>query len=436
MNKNNNDTDLKSSSGKIPKFTFFDLNHWQEIWITITHNKSRSFLTAFGVFWGMFMLVVMVGAGVALQRGMSSHIEGFATNSCFVWTELTSEPYKGLKKGRHWNMENQDIPVLLSKIPEIQYLAPVLFGGGGSNNVTRNDKAGSFGVKGNYPAYNMIDASIMVKGRYINDIDIVEKRKVCVIGERVCEVLFPKDEDPIGKNIQVNGIYFQVIGVTRHTSNVNIGGNAEETVVLPFSTMQQAFNQGNIIHFMAVTAKPGIKVKIIQDKIRDVLNAQHMISPTDKKAVGGMNIEDQFTMFLYLGIGIASLIWFVGLGTLLAGGVGVSNIMLVTVRERTKEIGIRRALGATPRNIITQILTESIVLTLIAGVAGLMFGVGILSITGIALSHSDQFFKDPQISFSVAMISLFILVIIGALAGFIPANRAMNIKPIEAIREE
>jgi putative ABC transport system permease protein len=384
----------------------------------------------------MFMLVVMVGAGVALQRGMSSHIEGFATNSCFVWTELTSEPYKGLKKGRHWNMENQDIPVLLSKIPEIQYLAPVLFGGGGSNNVTRNDKAGSFGVKGNYPAYNMIDASIMVKGRYINDIDIVEKRKVCVIGERVCEVLFPKDEDPIGKNIQVNGIYFQVIGVTRHTSNVNIGGNAEETVVLPFSTMQQAFNQGNIIHFMAVTAKPGIKVKIIQDKIRDVLNAQHMISPTDKKAVGGMNIEDQFTMFLYLGIGIASLIWFVGLGTLLAGGVGVSNIMLVTVRERTKETGIRRALGATPRNIITQILTESIVLTLIAGVAGLMFGVGILSITGIALSHSDQFFKDPQISFSVAMISLFILVIIGALAGFIPANRAMNIKPIEAIREE
>jgi putative ABC transport system permease protein len=302
--------------------------------------------------------------------------------------------------------------------------------------VTRNDKAGSFGVKGNYPAYNMIDASIMVKGRYINDIDIVEKRKVCVIGERVCEVLFPKDEDPIGKNIQVNGIYFQVIGVTRHTSNVNIGGNAEETVVLPFSTMQQAFNQGNIIHFMAVTAKPGIKVKIIQDKIRDVLNAQHMISPTDKKAVGGMNIEDQFTMFLYLRIGIASLIWFVGLGTLLAGGVGVSNIMLVTVRERTKEIGIRRALGATPRNIITQILTESIVLTLIAGVAGLMFGVGILSITGIALSHSDQFFKDPQISFSVAMISLFILVIIGALAGFIPANRAMNIKPIEAIREE
>jgi len=414
----------------------FDLDRWQEIWLTITHNKLRSFLTAFGVFWGMFMLVVMVGAGVALQRGMSSQIEGFATNSCFVWEQQTSEPYKGFKKGRNWNLENSDIPLLINKIPEIQYLAPVLFGGGGTNNVTRNDKAGSYGVKGNYPSYNLIDESKMVYGRYINDIDIVEMRKVCVIGERVYQVLFPKDEDPIGKSIQVNGIYFQVVGVARHTSDVNIGGNAEESVVLPFSTMQQAFNQGNKVHFMAVTAKPGIKVKVIEDKIQEVLKAKHNIAPNDKKAIGGFNIEDQFNMFLYLGIGIAVLIWVVGLGTLFAGAIGVSNIMLVTVRERTREIGIRRALGATPRNIIAQILSESIILTLIAGIAGLMVGVGLLSLVGMALSHGDQFFKDPQISFSVAIAAFFILLIIGTLAGFIPANRAMNIKPIEAIREE
>jgi putative ABC transport system permease protein len=414
----------------------FDLDRWQEIWLTITHNKLRSFLTAFGVFWGMFMLVVMVGAGVALQRGMSSQIEGFATNSCFVWAEQTSEPYKGLKKGRNWNLENSDIPLLINKIPEIQYLAPVLFGGGGTNNVTRNDKAGSYGVKGNYPSYNLIDESKMVYGRYINDIDIVEMRKVCVIGERVYQVLFPKDEDPIGKSIQVNGIYFQVVGVARHTSDINIGGNAEESVVLPFSTMQQAFNQGNKVHFMAITAQPGIKVKVIEDKIHEVLSAKHNISPKDKKAIGGFNIEDQFNMFLYLGIGIAVLIWVVGLGTLFAGAIGVSNIMLVTVRERTREIGIRRALGATPRNIIAQILSESIILTLIAGIAGLMVGVGLLSLVGMALSHGDQFFKDPQISFSVAIAAFFILLIIGTLAGFIPANRAMNIKPIEAIREE
>ena len=415
----------------------FDLDRWQEIWFTITHNKSRSVLTAFGVFWGMFMLVVMVGAGVALQRGMSSQIEGFATNSCFVYADQTSEPYKGFKKGRTWNMENEDIPLILNKVPEIQYLAPVLFGGGGStNNVTRNDKAGSYSIKGSYPSYNEIDASKMVYGRYINDIDIVEKRKVCVIGERVYEVLFPKDENPLGKNIKVNGIYFQVVGVARHTSSINIGGNAEESIILPFSTMQQAFNQGKIIHFMAITTKPGVKVKVVEDKVHKVLADKHSISPLDKKAVGGFNIEDEFNMFLYLGIGIATLIWVVGLGTLFAGAVGVSNIMLVTVRERTKEIGIRRALGATPHDIIVQILSESIVLTLIAGIAGLMFGVGVLSLVGMALSHGDQFFKDPQISFSVAIGAMFILLIIGTLAGFIPANRAMNIKPIEAIREE
>jgi len=200
--------------------------------------------------------------------------------------------------------------------------------------------------------------------------------------------------------------------------------------------MQQAFNQGNKVHFMAVTAKPGIKVKVIEDRIHEVLKEKHNISPEDKKAVGGFNIEDQFNMFLYLGIGIAALIWIVGLGTLFAGAIGVSNIMLVTVKERTKEIGIRRALGATPRDIIRQILSESIVLTLIAGVTGLMFGVGLLSAVGVALSHGDQFFKDPQISFTVALAALFILLVIGTLAGFIPANRAMNIKPIEAIREE
>ncbi|OIP83400.1 MAG: ABC transporter ATP-binding protein [Porphyromonadaceae bacterium CG2_30_38_12] len=415
---------------------FFDLDRWQEIWATITHNKSRSILTAFGVFWGMFMLVAMVGAGAALKQGMNSQIEGFATNSCFVWSEQTSEPYQGFKKGRNWNIQNDDLPVLINNIPEIQYLAPVLFGNSGTNNVTRNDKAGSFSVKGNYPAYNKIDESKLIYGRYINDIDIAEQRKVCVIGERVYEVLFPTKENPIGKNIQVNGIYFQVIGVAQHLSTINIGGEAKETVILPFSTMQQAFNQGNNVHFLAVTALPGIQVSVIEEKIQKILKTRNNIAPTDKTAVGGMNIEDQFTMFLYLGIGIASLIWFVGAGTLIAGGIGISNIMLVTVRERTKEIGIRRALGATPNNIISQIMTESIVLTLLAGLAGLMVGVGLLYMVGVALSQGDQFFKDPQISFSVAMLSFFILLIIGTLAGFLPAKRAMNIKPIEAIREE
>jgi len=434
QNGNINNTNSKSLFRGLE--VLLDLNRWQEIWFTITHNKSRSFLTAFGVFWGMFMLVVMVGAGVALQRGMSANVEGFATNSCFFWTDKTSEPFKGFKKDRNWNIVNEDLPILLQKVPEIQYMAPVLFGGQTANNTTRNDKSGTFSIKGNYPSYNKIVESKMIFGRYINDIDMTEKRKVCVIGERVLEVLFDKGENPIGKNIQVNGIYFQVVGVARNKSTVNIGGKGEETIVLPFSTMQQAFNQGNKVHFIASTAQPGVKVKVIQDKITEVLKAQHDIAPTDKAALTAMNIEDQFTMFLYLGLGIGFLIWFVGMGTLIAGGIGVSNIMLVTVRERTKEIGIRRALGATPNNIISQILTESIVLTIIAGMAGLMLGVGLLQLVGFALSTTDQFFKDPQISFTVGVAAFFILLVIGTLAGFIPANRAMSIKPIEAIREE
>jgi putative ABC transport system permease protein len=414
----------------------FDLDRFQEIWITITHNKSRSFLTAFGVFWGMFMLVAMVGAGVALERGITSQIEGFATNSCFVWENRTSEPYKGFRKGRQWEMRNNDITVLQNNVPEIQHIAPIIFGGNSENNVLRDDKAGAFYVKGNYPSYNDIDKQKLIKGRYINTIDIVEKRKVCVIGERVYEVMFPHDEDPLGKNLQVNGIYFTVVGVTRSNSNVNIGGDSQETVILPFTTMQQAYNMGDRVHFLAITAQPGVKVSVVEEKVKTVLKQSHDIAPHDKTAVGGMNLEDQFTMFLYLGIGIASLIWIVGTGTLLAGAVGVSNIMLVTVKERTREIGIRRALGATPVNIVGQILTESVVLTMLAGVSGLMFGVGLLSLVGKVLEQSDGMFKDPQISFSVGVGALIILVVIGALAGFIPANRAMKIKPIEAIREE
>ena len=416
----------------------FDLDRWYEIWITITHNKSRSFLTAFGVFWGMFMLVVMVGAGNGLSKGINSQIEGFASNSAFFQANNTTVPYKGFQKDRSWNMLNSDIPIIEERIPELEYLSPMLFsgGGGGNENVVRNEKSGAYLVKGTYPVYDKIERSIMEYGRYINDIDIAEKRKVCILGTRIYEVLFKTGENPLGKQVKVNGIFFTVIGVARKTSNASIGGNPEETVILPFTSMQQAFNQGNIIHFLAATAKPGVKVRVIQNKIVEILKDIHQISPEDKDAVFNMNIEEQFNMFNNLGVGIALLIWIVGLGTLFAGAVGVSNIMLVTVRERTKEIGIRRALGATPTNIIGQILSESIVLTVLAGIGGIVVGVGVLAAAGIVLSQGDQFFKDPQISFYVGMLALAVLVIIGTFAGFIPAQRAMMIKPIEAISEE
>lgn len=433
---NNDKTKTPPSGGR--GAGMFDLDRWYEIWQAITHNKSRSVLTAFGVFWGMFMLVVMVGAANALKKNMMKEIEGFATNSCFVSNGMTSEPYKGFKKGRSWNIVNADLPVLVNKIPDMQYLSPVLFGGQSSNkNVVRGEKSGSFNSKGVYANYNEIDQSKMMFGRFINEIDVAEQRKVCVIGKRVYEVLFNNGENPIGKNIQLNGIYFQVIGVSGNSSGINIGGRAEETVILPFSTMQKAFNQGNIIHFLAITANPGIKVSIVENAVKDELKRLHNIAPTDKTAVWSLNMEDMFTMFFYLQIGIGILVWIVGLGTLAAGGIGVSNIMLVTVRERTREIGIKRALGATPTNIISQIITESVILTLIAGLAGLMFGVGILQVVSIIFSQStESMLKDPQISFSIAMGSLFVILVIGGLAGLIPARRAVSIKAIEAIREE
>ncbi|MDR1585739.1 MAG: ABC transporter permease [Prevotellaceae bacterium] len=427
---------IASPLGWLKGLFLFDLDWWQEIWITITHNKSRSVLTAFGVFWGMFMLASMVGAGSALENGMMSQIEGFATNSCFVSSGRTSTAYKGFRKGRGWSIVNEDIPVLIKKIPEMQYIAPVLFGGQSDKNVMRGERYGSYSIKGNYPSYNLIDRNKIIYGRYINDIDISEKRKVCVIGKRVYEELFDRGTNPAGHNIRINGIYFQVIGVAQGNSNINIGGSTEETVVLPFTTLQQAFNQGNRVHFLAITAQQGVKVSVVEEKVKAELKQLHNISPTDQTGVWSMNVEDQFTMFLYLSLGVSFLIFFVGLGTLFTGGIGVSNIMLVTVRERTKEIGIRRALGATPRNIITQIMSESIILTMIAGIAGLITGVWLLRVAGIALSSGDQFFKDPQINFTIAAGALFVLIIVGIIAGYLPAKRAMNIKPIEAIREE
>ena len=415
-------------------FKMLDPDWWQEIWITITHNKLRSVLTAFGVFWGMFMLVAMVGAGIALQRGVMGQIDGFATNSCFFSASQTSEPYRGFRKGRTWNIVNEDIAVLQARIPEIEYITPVLFGG--QRDVIRENRQGAYQVKGVSPVYNEIDRSDILLGRFINQIDILEQRKVCLIGIRIRDELFGRNYNPIGYHIQLNGIFFQIVGLVEGNDNASIGGSNNESVILPFSTMQQAFNMGNTIHLIAATAQPSVRGSVLEEKIRQELKARHNISPTDATAVWSMNFEEQFMMFQNLGIGIAVLIWIVGLGTLLAGGIGISNIMLVTVRERTKEIGVRRALGATPRNIITQIMSESIVLTLIAGVAGLMFGVGLLQLVGLALAQGDQFFKDPQINFSIAIGSLVVLTLIGTVAGYLPAKRAMQIKAIEAIREE
>ena len=419
----------------------FDLDKWQEIWQTITRNKVRSIFTAFGVFWGILMLTILLGAGNGLENGMMDSIKGFATNSCFFYTSPTTVPYHGFKKNRNWNMHNSDIKIILANCKEIKYLAPMLFGGGGGeNNTVRGDKAGTFRVRGCYPDYAKVEEQEIIWGRYINDVDVQDVRKVCFIGKNVYEKLFKPGENPLGQVIRSNGIYYSVIGVGAGMSQVQIGGKSDDMVILPFSTMQRAYNQGDIIHFMAATAKDGHDAKLLEAEITNILKTQNNIAPEDEVAVGSFNIGEQFKMFSYLFLGIKILIWIVGIGTLLAGAIGVSNIMLVSVRERTKEIGIRRALGAKPFDIISQIMNESLVLTSIAGFMGLSLGVGILSLVDNIINNmpeeSNIFIKNIIIHFDVALSASFILIMMGLFAGMLPAQRAMKIKAIEALSEE
>lgn len=417
----------------------FDLDNWQEIWATITRNKLRSFLTGFGVFWGIFMLIILIGIGNGFQGGIMKNVSGFASNSCFFWTDVTSEPYKGFRKGRFWSMNRKDITLIRQKAQSVEYISPVLFGNSGDKNVVRGQKSGSYGTRGIYPDHFKIEQQHVLLGRVFNDIDISGNRKVCVIGREVYETLFQPNENPEGQYIRVNGIYFQVIGVIRPKSNVSIGGDVESTVFLPFTTMQTAFNQGDKVYFMACTAKPGYPASVTQEEVTAIIKAAHDISPTDEKAVGSFNIEKQFQIFNNLFLGIDALIWIVGLGALMSGIIGISNIMLVTVRERTREIGVRRAIGAKPITIVKQILSESFVLTAIAGFLGFLIGVLILEGIHSAMQSNiseDTFMIPPFVSFRTAIVAMGILIISGICAGFMPAMRALRIKAIDAIRDE
>jgi putative ABC transport system permease protein len=416
----------------------FDLDRFEEIWHTITRNKVRSFLTGFGVFWGIFMLIIMMGAGEGLQRGMFKGIEGFATNSCFMGAGPTSIPYKGFQKGRQWNIHNSDLEILKHSIPELAYASPILWGARVPNNVVYEDNNGSYAVRGLHSNYKYIENPFLTRGRFINELDILHRRKVCVIGTKIYEELFTKKTDPIGKYIRVNGIYYQIVGVASGVSNMSLGGRTSESVAIPFTVMQQINNQGSVIHMLAATGKTHYSVAEMAEKMKTLLKANNNIAPEDFQAVWAFNMEEQFKIFQYLFLGIAILVWIVGSGTLIAGIVGVSNIMMVTVKERTKEIGIRRALGAKPLVIISQIMSESLTLTAIAGLLGLCLGVLTLQLADVywLQQAENMFLSDPSVSFVTAVASTVILLICGLIAGAIPTMRALQVKAIDAIREE
>lgn len=419
----------------------FDLDLWKEIIDALKKNRMRSFMTAFGVFWGIFMLIIMSGAGRALENGIMDGIKAFATNSAFFWTERTSKPHEGFQRGRRWDYKNADIQYIRANLKDVEYLSPRLFGPNtyGGDNTVRGIKTGAFNIYGDYPDFYKIDPWTPIKGRLLNEIDIMQNRKVCIIGERVAEVMFDKEENPIGEYLKINGVYFQVVGVVNPETRINIGGGQKnEAIMIPFTTMQRTYNMGDVVHFFSVTSKPGVPVSRLEERLKELLKSRHHIAPDDLQAIGSFNIEVEWKKYNALFSGIQILTWIVGIGTLLAGIIGVSNIMMVIIRERTQEIGIQRAIGATPGTVMLHIVMESVFLTVLAGYIGLALGVGLLELLNMALdSGGDEiFFRRPEVSFKMAVSALTVLVFAGIFAGMIPARRAVKIKPIDAIREE
>ncbi len=411
----------------------FDLDTCEEIILTITRNKTRSLLTAFGIFWGIFMLVALMGGTKGVQDLLAKQFVGFATNSGFMGTNQTSKAYKGFQQGRFWEMTNDDVERVRVSVPEIEVVTPNITKWGIDMVYQENKISGT--IKGLYPLYAKIEEPNITMGRYINDMDIRDKRKVCVLGSRIFETLFPDKKNPCGKFIEVNGIYYRVIGVNMAAGNMSVQGRSETSIIVPFSTMQQNYNFGDKIQVISYTVKRGYTVSNVQKKVEAVVKRAHDIHPDDKQAVIIVNAEAMFGMMDNLFSGINVLGWMVGLGTILAGAIGVSNIMMITVKERTAEIGIRRAIGARPNDILQQILSESMVLTTLAGMTGISLSVFLLDVIE-KVSSSSGMPAHFQISFWGAIGACMLLLVLGLLAGLAPAFRAMSIKPIEAIRDE
>ena len=411
----------------------FDLDRWEEIWQTISRNRKRSIMTAFGVFWGIFMLTIMLGAGLGLKNALFSQLGDMSVNSCFFWGGRTSIPYNGLPSGRYWQFENEDLAAIKKQVPNVRSVGSVIWGS--EYKFSRNDKKGDYSLVGYNPDFQQISPQPIRFGRFFNEIDMEQQRKVCILTEQVWLDLFPGGEDPVGSTIRMNNMYLTVIGMIK-VPDRGFRFHGDKSVLMPVSTMQQMYNMGHKLHSVAVAANDDADIKEVETNIKQLVFARHTISPDDTKAVYSQNLGEQVNKFNSLFGGIGTLTWIVGIGTLLAGLVGVSNIMLVIVRERTQEIGVRRALGARPRIIISQIMSESFVLTFVAGIFGLALAVALLSGAESVLTASAGRPIRPQISFGTGMLSMTVLILGSLLAGILPASRALRIKPVDAIREE
>jgi putative ABC transport system permease protein len=418
----------------------FKKDRWIEILEALNANKFRTILTAFGVFWGIVILVLLLALTNGLRNGVSADFGDFATNSMFMWSQGTSMSYKGLPKGRFFSFKLEDVDVLREKLPELKYISPrnQLGGFRGSNNVTRNEKTGAFNIYGDYPEFINQQPMDITAGRFISYSDIEDKRKVCVIGVDVVKGLYDLGEEPIGTYIKINGINFLVTGVFK---NPKSNGDAEEeanTIFVPFTTFAQAFNRADNVGWMAITAHDGTQITTIKQRVFDIMKEQRTVHPNDQRAIGHFDLAEEFGRVMGLFAILTFVGYFVGALVLMSGVIGISNIMLIVVKERTKEIGVRRALGATPWEIKSQILQESLVLTILSGMAGIATAAGFIWLMNYILGQVGKVdnFANPSVNINVIFIALAILIVSGLLAGLIPATRATQMKPVDALRIE
>ena len=407
-----------------------DLDIWQEILSTIRKNKLRTFLTGFSVAWGIFMLIILLGSGNGLQNGVEHQFKSEATNSLWIYNGTTTKPYKGLQSGRNIEFDNTDYEFVRDHVPGVKEISARYYMWQ-NRLVSYKKQYGTFDLICIHPDYQVIDNSTITMGRFLNDIDIKSYRKVAVIGVPVKNALFKDGKNPLGEYIDVNKVPFQIIGVFSQQNE-----RQEQCIYLPISTSQMIFNGGNRIHNLSLTSDLNAKQsEELEDNLRATLAKRHRFDKDDPGALFVNNTIKEYTKFQNLFLGIRIFVGFIGLFTIIAGIVGVSNIMIIVVNERTKEIGIRKAIGATPISVIGLILLEAILITAFAGYIGLVSGVGLLELLSKYLPQND-FFQNPQVDFSIAIYATLLLVVAGAAAGFFPALKASRVKPVVALRDE
>jgi len=417
----------------------FSKDRWKEILQVLTTNWFRTILTAFGVFWGIFILIILLAAGKGLENGIRADFGDIATNTMFIWTQGVSKAYKGLPKDRQFNYKTEDVAALWENIPGLRFVSPRNQSGGfrGGGNVTRGLKTEAFSIYGDYPEIIQQQPMDITSGRFLNQSDINEKRKVAIIGVDVRKTLYDNDEEYLGTFIKINDVNFMVIGTYKKSENDG-GDEAQKEIYIPFTTFSQVFNRANNVGWMAITAVDGTAITDIKEQIFTLLKERHSIHPKDLRAIGHFDLYEQFSRVVGLFGALEFIGYFVGILVLLSGVIGISNIMLIVVKERTKEIGIRRALGESPWSIKIQILLESVFLTIISGMAGIVMGAFVIYGVNYILDANGpvMMFMNPSVNLGVVTIALLILMFSGLLAGFIPANSAIKVRPIEALRTE